>query len=122
VSNVPFDDSGDPFDDPLWKQAELMTDAPPRRAKDYITCSAAWLSKVRPLVRSVDQLVILMLLYRKCLMQGNQTVAFSNTELEAFGISRYTKYRVFTWLQNAGAATIENENGRAPRVTLHWFP
>ena len=116
-----FDD-GDPFDDPRWQQAELMANAPPRPAEGYFAVPLAWLARLRPLVRSVDQFLVLLLLYRRCLMSRSSTVALPNGELAAFGISRQTKYRVLAWLQSEGAATIEARNGRAVRVTLHWFP
>src|SRR5262245_13641883 len=108
--------------DPLFEAAELMADAPPRPARGYLTCPLAWLSRVRSYVHSVDQLIVLQLLYRRCLLSRSRTVALPNGELAAFGISRYTKYRILAWLQSAGVVAIENQNGRAPRVTLHWFP
>lgn len=116
-----FED-GDPFDDPLWQQAALMADAPPRPAQGYITCPLVWLSRVRSVVRSVDQLIVLQLLYRQCLMARSRTVSLPNSELAVLGISRQTKYRLLARLQEAGATTIGPRNGRAVRVTLHWFP
>ena len=116
-----FDD-GDPFDDPRWQQAELMANAPPRPAEGYFAVPLAWLARLRPLVRSVDQFLVLLLLYRRCLMSRSRTATLPNGELAAFGISRQTKYRVLAWLQSEGAATIEARNGRAVRVTLQWFP
>jgi hypothetical protein len=80
------------------------------------------LVRVRPLVRSVDQLLVLLLLYRRRLISRSRTVTLPNGELAALGISRQTKYRLLAWLQGEGAATIEARNGRAVRVTLQWFP
>jgi hypothetical protein len=114
---------GDPFDDPVWQAAELMAGAPPRPADGYITCTLAWLARVRPLVRSVDQLVVVMLLYRRCLTSRSRTVNLPNGELRALGISRHTKYRLLAWLAEVGAGTIEEvPHGHSVRVTLHWFP
>jgi hypothetical protein len=42
--------------------------------------------------------------------------------LDKLGIGRNTKYRALATLKEAGAITIEAENGRAVRVTVHWFP
>ena len=115
-----FEDAGH---DPLWEQAGLMADAPPRPAEGYVIVPLAWLSKVRQVVQSIDQLLVAMLLYRQCLVTRSQTVTLSNGALAAFGIPRQTKYRALTWLQKAGAVTIEEAgNGRSARVTLHWFP
>jgi hypothetical protein len=113
---------GDPDDHPLWKQAELMADAPPRPAKGYLTCSLAWLARVLPVVRTADQLAVLQLIYRKCLLARRRTVALSNRDLQPFGISRYTKYRILAALVNAQVLSIKTRNGRSTEVTLHRFP
>ena len=59
--NNPFEDD-DPFDDPRWW--ELMANTPPRPAEGYVTVPLAWLARMRPVVRSADQLLVLLLLYR----------------------------------------------------------
>jgi hypothetical protein len=51
-----------------------------------------------------------------------EIVDISNGDLAELGISRQTKYRALTELQEVGAVTIEPHNGRSVRVTLHWFP
>ena len=109
--------------DPLWQMAELLADAPPRPAKGYVTVSLAWLARVLPVVRSADQLVVALLLYRECLLRRSNTVALSNGELRNLGISRQTKYRALDELREAGAIAIEEANTRrSVRVTLLWFP
>ena len=114
---------GDPFDDPAWQQAALMADAPPKPvAKNHGVYSLAYLARAAQVARTPSQLVVALLLYRKALMLGCPTVALSNCELREFGVSRYAKYRALAFLQGAGALTIEAYNGRAIRVTLHWFP
>jgi hypothetical protein len=115
---------GDPFDDPIWQRAAEMADALPRPAKGYVAVPLAWLNRIRSVVRTSEQFLVAMLLYRRCLTQRGRTVSFPNVELEAMGISRQTKYRTLAWLIEAGAVSIENESerGRALRVTLHWFP
>ena len=115
-----FEDAGH---DPLWEQAGLMADAPPRPSRGYITVSLAWLARVMPAVRSAEQLGVAMVLYRRCLMARSQTVTLPNGGLAEIGIGRQTKYRALAWLREAGAITVEEtENGRSLRVTLHWFP
>jgi len=101
---------------------ELTAVAPPRPAKNYVTAPLSWLARVLPLVRSADQLVVLQLLYRRCLLRRSKTVALPNGELAALGISRFTKYRLLANLQEAGAAAVEQRNGQASAVTLNWFP
>jgi hypothetical protein len=123
VSNDLFTSKEDPFDDPLWQRALAMAGAPPRPAKGYVTCNLDWLARVLPLVRNVKQLVILQLLYRKCLIGRSRTVSLSNRELLPFGISRQAKYRALAALKEARAvATKSGRNGKPLVVTLHDFP
>jgi hypothetical protein len=107
---------------PLWKKAELMAEAPPKPTHDHVVYSMAWLERVRPLVHSVDQLIVLQLLYRRCLLHRSRTVALPNGEFARIGIGRNIKYRLLARLKKVGAVTIERQNGQALRVTLHWFP
>jgi hypothetical protein len=115
-------EADDPLEHPLWRKAEMLAAAPPRPGPGYITVNLVWLARVWPVARSVDQLVVLMLLYRQCVMKKSNTVSLPNGEVAALGISRYTKYRLLARLQSAGAATVTTTNGRAALVTLHWFP
>jgi hypothetical protein len=115
-------EAGDPFDDLGRRETELMVEASPRPAKGYVAVPVPWLAKVLPLVHSADQLAILLLLYRRCLMSRSRTVTLPNSELAAVGVTRFAKYRLLTWLQDAGAATVAPRNGRAVSVTLRWFP
>jgi hypothetical protein len=121
MNDDPFDD-GDPFDDPIWQQAAEMADALPRPARGYVTCPLAWLARVLPVVRTSDRLAVALLLYRRCLILRCRTVTLPNGELDKLGVGRNTKYRALATLKEAGAITIEAENGRAVRVTVHWFP
>jgi hypothetical protein len=112
----------DPFDDPVWQQAELMTDAPPRPVKGYVTCTLGWLARAQPLASNVNQLIVLLLLYRKCLMSQSRSVSLPNQDLQPFGISRFAKYRILAALQEAGAVLIKARNGKAVTITLVDFP
>jgi hypothetical protein len=111
---------GDPFGDPPTLAEMLVGE--PRPAKDYVLCPLAWLQRVRPLVRSTDQLLVLLVLYRRCLMQRSKTVDLPNSELAELGIGRKTKYRTLRFLEEAEAVTVEHQNGHSLQVTLHWFP
>jgi hypothetical protein len=113
---------GDPFDLPEWRQAELMAGAPPKPAKGYLTCSLAWLGRVRPLMRSAEQLMVLELIYRRCLIERSRTVTLPNKDLGAVGMSKYGKCRMLDALERAGLIAREPWNGKAVRVTLLDFP
>ena len=111
----------------LWLEhddglASVIADMPPRPANGYVLVPLAWLARVRREARSVDQLLVMQVLYRQCLLRRSRTVSLPNTELRSLGISRYTKYRTLAELEEAGALTREPWNGRSVRVTLHWFP
>jgi hypothetical protein len=112
-------EGADPFDNPTL--AERLV-GEPRPAKDYVLCPSAWLVRVLPIVRTPQQLVVAMLLYRKALVTRCQTVTLSNDELKDFGISRYAKYRALTRLADAGMVSLRTKGRRSIEVTLHWFP
>jgi hypothetical protein len=113
---------GDPFDDPVWQQAELMVDAPPRPAKGYVTCSLGWLAWAWPQVRSGRQLAVLLLIYRRCLWARSRTVSVPNGDLADIGLSRYGKYRALAALDELGLIITEPWDGKTIQVTLLNFP
>jgi hypothetical protein len=112
----------------LWLEhddglASVIADMPPRPAKGYVTVPLAWLARVLPIVRSAEQLAILQLIYRRCLMARSRTVDLPNGELRVLGISRRTKYRALAWFAEVGVSAVEDvPRGRSTQVTLHWFP
>ena len=99
-----------------------MDGAPPRPAKGYILVPVDWLARVWPLLRSAQQVLVLQLIYRRCLIARSRTVPLPNGDLAAFGISRYGKYRTLAALGEAGLVSLETRNGRAVQVTLNDFP
>jgi hypothetical protein len=114
-----FED-GDPFNDPPTLAEELV--AAPRPRKGFIVCPLDWAARIRPLLRSTDQLLAALVLYSRCLRQRSRTVDLSNSEFVELRIGRMTKHRTLLLLEEAGVITVERQNGRSPRVTLHWFP
>jgi len=109
----------DPFGDPPTL-VEMLVGAP-RPNKDFLLCPLTWVARIRPLLRSTDQLLVALALYSRCLRQRSKTVDLPNSELAELGIGRMTKHRTLLLLEEAGVITIERQNGRAPRVTLHRF-
>jgi hypothetical protein len=111
----------------LWLEGpdglgSVIADMPPRPAKGYVTVPLVWLARVRREARSVDQLLVMLVLYRQCLLRRSKTVSLPNTELRELRISRQTKYRALAELEEVGALIKEPWNGRSVQVTLHWFP
>jgi hypothetical protein len=116
-----FED-GDPFDHPAWQSAETMAGAPPRPPKGYVTCTLAWLLRVLPIVRSGGQLLVLLLIYRRCLYARCRTVSLPNSDLVAAGMSRFGKYRILAALEHLGLIDREPSDGKTTKVTLLEFP
>jgi hypothetical protein len=118
-SGQSFDD-GDPFDDPLWKEAERTAQAAKagvaNLSANYIVCPVSWLEQVLPLARSAGQLAAALLLYRR--LRRDKAVPVSNAEFEEFGIGRDVKYRILVELERAGLVAIERATGRSVAVRL----
>jgi hypothetical protein len=115
-------ETGDPFDDPHWQRASVTVGAP-QPAKGYWTCNTAWAERVLPRIRHKNQLVILLVLYSKCLRTRSRTVALSNEELQPFGVTRRAKCRALAALRKAElVAPAETRIGTTIRVTLLEFP
>ena len=66
---------GDPDLSDLWLKGDdglgpaEMDGAPPRPAKGYILVPVDWLARVWPLLRSAQQVLVLQLIYRRCLIR-----------------------------------------------------
>jgi hypothetical protein len=111
-----FED-GDPFDDPSWQK----TGKAKRRADRFIGCPVPWLAWLAPLVKSKEQLIVALYVYRRCCIGRSDTVTVPNDELEQLGISRFGKYRVLIMLEQAGILTVHERTGRVTKVRLsHW--
>jgi hypothetical protein len=90
-----------------------------RRSDRFIGCPISWLKRVRPTVRSAEQLVVALYIYRLTVVRRSKTVRVSNAELQReFGIERRVKYRTLSCLERAGLIRIEGKTGRATVVTL----
>ena len=113
-------DGNDPFDGPLWMEAERRAQAADagvaNLARAYVVFPMTWLERVLPLVRSPEQLVVAMLLYRH--LRYDRAVPISNSEFEGLGVSRHAKYRTLARLERAGLVTLERTTGHSVRVRL----
>ena len=116
-------EQGDPFEDPAWKEEE----SPKRKRKwslraQYVGCPLEWLQWVARLTKSKQQLLVALYLYRRCHVCHSRTVDVPTRDLaENWGISRTTKYRVLSHLQQAGVVAVRSRTGRTIKVTLtHW--
>jgi hypothetical protein len=108
--------------DALWEQAQLMADAPPRPAKDYVVVSLAWLARVAHVVHTPQQLVVAEVLYRQCLVKRSRTVVAPTGLLQDLGIDRNVIRRTLANLKQAGTIATEFRMGHPTQVTFLWFP
>lgn len=98
---------GDPFKDPHWQKKTK----PRRRARRHIGCPVPWFAWVFPLVKSKDQLGLVLYLYRRCCLAGSNTVAVPNDEIaELLDISRWGKSRLLRALEQAGILQIVRDH------------
>jgi hypothetical protein len=110
---------GDPFDEASGGAAAAPKRKPRNASQQHIGCPLAWLEWVFPLVRSKEQLVVALYIYRRSIVCHSKTVSLANRELQQlFGISRFTKSRALAELRQAGVITTVQQDGQAVRVTL----
>ena len=99
----------------------LDTDPKPRRTGQHIGCPVAWLKRLYPLVRSKQQVVIALWLYRRSIVCGSGWFTTPNAELERdLGLSRFTKYRALDELEKAGVVELTRQSPRRVLVRLCW--
>lgn len=85
----------------------------------HIGCPLWWFNAVFPIIRSKNELVVALILYRQHMIEGDRTIAATNGRLMAeMGISRFTKYRTIRKLEKAGLVTVQRRGKRAPKVTF----
>ena len=114
----------DPFDDPLWKEAEWRTreaeaGLPDGLARGWVGFSLEWFEWVSSRDKIPAWVIVILLLHRKRLVTGSRVVSLSNAELERFGVTRQAKYRALTRLERAGLLTIQPRRaGKTTEVSL----
>jgi hypothetical protein len=109
----------DPFDDPLWQQADATVTKRDPPDEPFIGCPLSWFKRVFPVVHGKNELAIALYLYRLSKICGSRTMVISNKRLLAeLGIDRYAKYRALRRLAEAGIITLRHEHKRAIQVTL----
>jgi hypothetical protein len=105
------------------KRIKVTTiDEPPRRHKEpHFGCPLEWVKRIRKVVRSLDQMLVAIWLYRRRIISGKDLFLVPNHRLELeLGISRKVKYATLQRLEEVGAITIVRESNRASRVRILW--
>jgi hypothetical protein len=109
----------DPFDDPLWQQADATVANRGRPDRPFIGCPLSWFKRVFPVVHGKNELAVALYLYRLWKVSRSRTMAVSNERLVAeLGIDRYAKYRTLKRLAEAGIITLKHDHKRSLRVTM----
>jgi len=116
-----FED-GDPLNDPAW-QGGGKSKRRGQQKEPHIGCPIAWLRWVWPLMRSPEQLVLALLLYRRCVLCNSATIDVPGRDVEKLGLSRHTKrHRLYRFEQLGILCVQERQTGRAMRVTILYWP
>jgi hypothetical protein len=108
---------------PEWakkRKAELEAMAPAKRKKragPFVLVPLWWAAAAAAATKTPAALVWLDVRHRAWKANG-QPFTLPNGALEKNGVSRKVKYRVLRNIQAAGLITIEQRNGKNPRVTL----
>jgi hypothetical protein len=108
--------TGDPFDDPLWKEATKHANGYVRPRVGYIGFPVSWLKQVLPVVASKEQLVVALLVFRR--LRYDKPVPIPNDEISELGIDRHIKYHTLVALERAGLVELERVPGRPVGVKL----
>jgi hypothetical protein len=108
--------SDDPFDDPLWQQAEAMAAARSKPNQRFIGCPLSWFEQVFPIVHGKNELAVALAAYRLRIIRHSRVVTISNTYLARLGIDRFAKYRGLHRLADAGLITIRRRNKQALEI------
>jgi hypothetical protein len=92
-----------------------------REAEDrLIGCPVWWLQRVRPVVKTRDQLIVAIYLWRRrTVCGGGATFDVPNGELKALGVSRKIKSRTLDLLAAAGLIEFAHRAAKAaPTITI----
>lgn len=112
--------------------ADLLDDAPDlldgtttkrkrkrQRVAQWVGCPLPWLEFVAARVTNKRQLILALVLYRRCCQCKNATVTAPTGELARFRIDRADKSRLLRALRQSGVVKMRQQpKGRSSKVTL----
>lgn len=107
--------------DPAAAKPRRRQQREPKDQEDrLIGCPMWWLQRVRPVVKSKDQLVVAVYLWRRRIIcGGDATFDLPNGELKTLGISRKVKLRTLDLLAAAGLIVFVQRTAKAaPTITI----
>jgi hypothetical protein len=110
-----LNDQSDPFNDPLWKEAELRArEGVFKTRPGWIAVPVSWIKQVLPFVKSTEQLVVALAIYP--FLHADRAVPISNHVLAGLGIGWRAKQRTLALLEEAGLISVWYSSGRSPMV------
>jgi hypothetical protein len=95
------------------KRAPVKQRAGPNHNDRLIGCPVWWLQCVRPVVKSRDQLIVAIHLWRRRIVCGCETFDVPNGDLKAIGVSRKAKHAALGWLAAAGLISVVRRSAKA---------
>jgi hypothetical protein len=110
-----FDDRGDPFDDPLWKEAEWRArEGVFKTRPGWVAVPFSWIEQVLSVVKSPEQLVVAVVIYSY--LRTDRAVPISNRVFADLGIGWRAKRRTLALLKEAGLISVRYPPGCSPAV------
>lgn len=92
-----------------------------RRTDQHFGCPLEWVKRVSPLVKSKDQLLVAIWLYRRRHVCKQNPFSVPNETLhEELGLSRNVKYKTLRRLQAAGVIAVTRDNKQSLQVQILW--
>jgi hypothetical protein len=88
------------------------------RAAQWIGCPLPWLVEVAKKTTRGRQLLVMLLLYRRCCQCKTGTVTLPTRECEAFGMNRHKKVNTLRQLRRLGLLKIAQRPGMPARITV----
>ena len=110
------------FDGPDGLDIEPRSDLSPRQPKKwrrhYVRLPWGWIDRLQAAKRVSTWRLAVWIVYEHW-RSGGQPIVLSNVLSKAEGLSRRSKWRALTELENLGLVQVKRHHGRAPRLTLH---
>ena len=92
-----------------------------RRANPHIGSPLEWAKRIRPLMKTKDQVFVALWLHRRRVICGSELFTVPNKALqEDLGLSRRVKYGALAHLEKAGVIALIRDGKHTLQVRLLW--
>jgi hypothetical protein len=101
------------------KTVETRTTPSKRRTNQHFGCPLEWVRRISPLVKSKDQLLVAIWLYRRRAVCQRDLFDVPNETLRTeLGLSRKAKYRALHHLEKVGIIALVRDGKHAIQVRI----